>query len=65
MLFWSMASLLFRLRFQFLIRSLLVLTITVAIPCSWQTLEIRKAKKQRETVGAAYCQPLSLWIVAH
>ncbi len=33
------ASLLFRWRFQFSIRSLLVLTVAVAVPCSWLAVE--------------------------
>jgi hypothetical protein len=39
-------------RFQFSIRSLLLLTLAVAIPCSWLAVEIKAAKKQRETVEA-------------
>jgi hypothetical protein len=35
MLLWLAASLIFRWRFQFSIRSLLVLVVVVAIPCSW------------------------------
>ena len=34
-LLWFAASLLFRWPFQFSLRSLLVLTEAVAIPCSW------------------------------
>jgi hypothetical protein len=34
-LLWLVASLLFRWRFQFGIRSLLIFTVVVAIPCSW------------------------------
>ena len=40
MLLWFAASVLFRWRFQFGIRSLLILTITVAIPCSWFAVEV-------------------------
>jgi len=40
------------LRFQFGIRSLLVLTVAVAAQCSWLVCEIRRAKPQRETVEA-------------
>ena len=52
MLLWFIASLLFRWRFQFSIRSLLVLTVAVAIPCSWLGVEMKEAKRQREAVAA-------------
>ena len=48
-LLWFIASLLFRSRFQFSIRSLLVLVVVVAIPCSWMMQEI---KRQRKAVAA-------------
>ena len=35
MLLWFVVSLVFRRRFQFGIRSLLLLTVVIAIPCSW------------------------------
>ena len=44
------AGLLFRCRFQFSIRSLLVLTLAAAIPCSWLSWEMKKADKQKEAV---------------
>ena len=47
MLAWFFASLLFRWRFQFSIRSLLVLVVAVALPCSWLAVEMKKAEKQR------------------
>ncbi len=47
MLLWFGISLLLRWRFQFSIRSLLVLTVAVAVPCSWLAVEIRKAKAQQ------------------
>ena len=40
----------FRLRFQFSIRSLLLLTVVVAVACSWLAAEMERARKQRETV---------------
>ena len=52
MLLWFVVALLFRWRFQFTIRSMLVLTVAVAIPCSWMTLEMQQAKRQREAVEA-------------
>jgi hypothetical protein len=50
MLLWWLAAFVFRWRFQFSIRSLLVLVIAVAIPCSWLAAELRKAKDQRNAV---------------
>jgi hypothetical protein len=52
MILWFIVSLLFRWRFQFSIRSLLVLVVVVAIPCSWLAVEMKKARKQREAVEA-------------
>ena len=50
MFVWFLAALVFRLRFQFSIRSLLVLAVVVAIPCSWLATEMKKAREQREAV---------------
>jgi hypothetical protein len=52
MCLWFASSLLFRWRFQFSIRSLLVLVLVVAIPCSWMSVEMKGARKQREAVEA-------------
>jgi hypothetical protein len=52
MLVWFVFALLFRRRFQFSIRSLLVLTIVVAIPFSWFAVEMKWAREQKETVEA-------------
>ena len=52
MLLWFIAGLLFRWRFQFSIRSLLLLTLAVAIPCSWLAVELKWARKQKEMVEA-------------
>jgi hypothetical protein len=46
------AARLFRWHFQFSIRSLLVLIVVVAIPCSWLTTEMKKAREQSEAVEA-------------
>jgi hypothetical protein len=43
-------ALVFRWRFQFSIRSLLVLTIAVAVPFSWLAAEMKKAREQKEGV---------------
>lgn len=50
MLLWYILALLFRWRFQFSIRSLLVLTIAVAIPFSWLALEMKWAREQKKAV---------------
>ena len=44
---WFAAALIFRWRFQYSIRSLLVLTVAVAIPCSWLAVEKNEARQQR------------------
>jgi hypothetical protein len=54
MLLWFIVSLIFRWRFQFSIRSLLLLTFVVAIPCSWLAVEMKRAKKQKEAVEAIW-----------
>jgi len=50
MLLGFIASLLFRRRFQFTIRTLLVLTVAVALPFSWLGVEMKRAKEQRDLV---------------
>ena len=52
MLVWIAIALVFGWRFQFSIRSLLVLTATAAVPCSWLSWEMKKAGEQREIKGA-------------
>ena len=51
MLLWFIASLVFGWRFQFSIQSLLVLTLVVAIPCSWMMVETRRARTQHDSVA--------------
>ena len=51
MLLWLVIALVFCLRFQFSVRSLLVLTVAVAIPCNWLGVEIKGARKQREILA--------------
>jgi hypothetical protein len=51
MLLWFIASLVFRRRFQFGIRALLVLTLAVAVPCSWIAVGMKHAREQREIVA--------------
>jgi hypothetical protein len=52
MLLWFvlMLALRFRWQFQFSIRTLLILAVIVAIPCSWMAVEMKKAREQREAV---------------
>ncbi len=50
MLLWSLPALIFRWRFQFSIRSLLLLPVVVAVLCSWLATEMKQARKQRDVV---------------
>src|SRR5271157_2618165 len=52
MLLWFIVALVFRLRFQFSIRSLLIVAVVVALPCSWLAVEMKKAREQKEAVAA-------------
>lgn len=52
MLLWLGASLVSRLRFQFSLRSMLVFIAVVAVVCSWFTVKMQQASKQREAVAA-------------
>ncbi|MGO8691309.1 MAG: leucine-rich repeat domain-containing protein [Thermoguttaceae bacterium] len=69
MFLWFLAAVLFRLRFQFTIRSLLLLTLVVAIPCSWLAVARQEARRQREAVaeieragGRVYAWPEPAWL---
>ena len=46
MLLWFLVALVFRRRFQFSLRSLLLLPLAVAIPCSWLSVEMKAARQQ-------------------
>ena len=48
MLLWFIVALVFRWRFQFSIRSLLVMVVVVAVPCSWLMVAMKAAREQRE-----------------
>ena len=48
--YWIVIALNFGWRFQFGIRTLLVLVVAVALPCSWLAVEIRKTGEQRDLV---------------
>jgi hypothetical protein len=50
MLGWFIVALVFRWRFQFSIRSLLVLVAAVALPCSWLTVKMKAAREQKTAV---------------
>jgi len=52
MLPWLAASLLFRWRFQFSLRSLVVLVVAVAVPLGWFGVKMREAERQRRAVVA-------------
>ena len=47
---WWLAALLLRWRFQFGIRTLLVLSVSVAVPCGWIGAEAEHARRQRQVV---------------
>ena len=49
MLLWFLIALVFRRRFQFSLRSLLLLVVVVAIPCSWLATEMKAAREQRSS----------------
>ena len=51
---WFAAGLIFRWRFQFSIRSVLLLTVTVAIPCSWLAAKKQQVKRQKEVAEAIH-----------
>jgi len=50
MLLWFLVALVFRLRFQFTLRTMLVLTVAVALPFSWLAVEMKRAREQRDLV---------------
>ena len=52
MLLWWLVALAFRWRFQVGISTLLVLTVAVALPCSWLAVEMKAAREQRQAAAA-------------
>ncbi len=54
MFFWFLAALLFHWHFQYSLRSLLLLVVVVAIPCSWLATEMQWAREQEEAVEAIW-----------
>ena len=62
MLLWFIACLLFHWRFQFTIRSLLLLTVAVALLSGWLAAERERARKQTEAVDRVYaCHGRVCW----
>lgn len=51
MFVWWLVAFCLRWQSQFSLRSLLVLTVAVAIPFSWLAAEMKAARKQRDAVG--------------
>ena len=49
---WFIVALVFRWRFQFSLRSLLLLVVAVALSCSWLAVEMKAAKREREAAEA-------------
>ena len=52
MLLWWLVALVFRWRFQFSLRSLLLLVVVVALPFSWLAAEMQQARRQGEAAAA-------------
>jgi hypothetical protein len=52
MLLWFAFALIFRWRFQFSIRSLLLLVFAAALPCSWLAVASREPKQERAAEAA-------------
>ena len=50
----------FRWRFQFSIRSLLVLVVVVSVPCSWLAVEIKRARVQEAALERLLASELPL-----
>ena len=61
MLLWFIVALVLRWRFQFSIRSLLILAVVVAIPCSWLGASLREARREREAAAALDKLYESVW----
>jgi hypothetical protein len=52
MFLWFVAALLLRRRFQYGLRSLMLLVVAVAVECSWVSVRMERARKQKEAVEA-------------
>jgi hypothetical protein len=51
MFLWFAAALIFRFRFQFSLRSLLILFVVVALPSGWMAMEAKQARRQSVMLG--------------
>ena len=51
MFVWFGVALVFRRRFQFSLRSLLVLTVAVALPCSWFAMKMKRTERQEKAIS--------------
>jgi len=51
LLLWFAIALISRLKFQFTIRTMLILTIAVALPFSWLAVGMKAAREQKEAVA--------------
>jgi hypothetical protein len=49
---WFGVAAVFGRRFQFSIRTLLVMVVVVALPCSWLAVEMKKSREQKARVAA-------------
>ena len=58
---WYLAALIFRLRFQFSVRSVLAMTVAVALPCSWWAVEMKQAREQEASIKAI--KKLGGWVL--
>ena len=52
MLLWLAVALIFHWRFQFSVRSLPVLMVAVALPCSWLAMKMKAGREQKESLDA-------------
>jgi hypothetical protein len=50
MLLWFVVALIFRLRFHYSLLAMFVLTVAVALPCSWLSWEMKQAGEQKKAV---------------
>ncbi len=51
LLIWFALALIIRRRFQFSLRSLMMLVVALSLPCSWLAVEIRQARSHVAVVG--------------
>jgi len=65
MLLWLVVSLLSRWRFQFSLRSLVVLVVAVAVPLGWFGVRLREAERQRRAVEAIRKAGGTVWYDYH